>query len=122
MSDHVYKKIELVGSSPKSIEAAVENALARAKKTIRNMRWLEVTETRGHIEDGKIDHWQVAVKVGFTLDDQMCRPVILRRRGLADETPLSRSDSAVRSERVPRSLLPARPRRLWSRRKAAAPA
>jgi flavin-binding protein dodecin len=69
MSDHVYKKIELVGSSPKSIEAAVENALARAKKTIRNMRWLEVTETRGHIQGGKIDHWQVAVKVGFTLED-----------------------------------------------------
>ena len=69
MSDHVYKKIELVGSSPESIEAAVENALARAKKTIRNMRWLEVTETRGHIENGKIDHWQVAVKVGFTLED-----------------------------------------------------
>jgi dodecin len=69
MSDHVYKKVELIGSSPKSIEAAVENALARAKKTIRNMRWLEVTETRGHIQDGKIDHWQVAVKVGFTLED-----------------------------------------------------
>ena len=69
MSDHVYKKIELVGSSPESIEAAVENALARAKKTIRNMRWLEVTETRGDIENGKIDHWQVAVKVGFTLED-----------------------------------------------------
>ena len=69
MSDHVYKKIELVGSSPNSIEAAVENALARAKKTIRNMRWLEVTEMRGHIQDGKIDHWQVAVKVGFTMED-----------------------------------------------------
>jgi flavin-binding protein dodecin len=69
MSDHVYKKIELVGSSPHSIEAAVENALARAKKTIRNMRWLEVTEMRGHIENGKIDHWQVAVKVGFTLEE-----------------------------------------------------
>jgi flavin-binding protein dodecin len=69
MSDHVYKKIELVGSSPKSIEGAVENALARAQKTIRNMRWLEVTEMRGHILDGKIDHWQVALKVGFTLED-----------------------------------------------------
>lgn len=69
MSDHVYKKIELVGSSPKSIEAAVENALARAKRTIRNMRWVEVMETRGHIQDGKIDHWQVALKVGFTLED-----------------------------------------------------
>jgi len=69
MSDHVYKQIELVGSSSESIEAAVENALARAKKTIRNMRWLEIRETRGHIENGKIDHWQVAVKVGFTLED-----------------------------------------------------
>ena len=68
MSDHVYKKIELVGSSRSSIEEAVENALARAKKTIRNMRWFEVIETRGHIEKGKIDHWQVTLKVGFTLD------------------------------------------------------
>jgi flavin-binding protein dodecin len=69
MSDHVYKKLELVGSSPKSIEAAVENALARARKTIRNMRWFEVTETRGQIENGTVDHWQVTVKVGFTLDE-----------------------------------------------------
>ena len=68
MSDHVYKKLELVGSSPQSIEGAVENALGRARKTIRNMRWFEVTETRGHIEEGKVDHWQVTVKVGFTLD------------------------------------------------------
>jgi len=68
MSDHVYKKIELVGSSPNSIEEAVANALKRAEKTIRNMRWFEVTETRGHIEAGKINHWQVTVKVGFTLD------------------------------------------------------
>jgi flavin-binding protein dodecin len=68
MSDPVYKKIELVGSSTSSIEEAVENALARAKKTIRNMRWFEVIETRGHIEKGKIDHWQVTLKVGFTLD------------------------------------------------------
>jgi flavin-binding protein dodecin len=68
MSDHTYKKIELVGSSPSSIEEAVENALARAKKTIRNMRWFEVVEMRGHIEKGKIDHWQVTLKVGFTLD------------------------------------------------------
>ncbi len=68
MSDHVYKKIELVGSSPNSIEEAVTNALGRAEKTIRNMRWFEVTETRGHIVNGKVDHWQVTVKVGFTLD------------------------------------------------------
>ena len=68
MSDHVYKKIELVGSSPSSIEEAVTNALARAGKTVRNMRWFEVTETRGHIEDGKIGHWQVTVEIGFTLE------------------------------------------------------
>ena len=68
MSDHVYKKIELVGSSPNSIDDAVRNAIARAEKTIRNMRWFEVIETRGHIEKGKIDHWQVTLKVGFTLD------------------------------------------------------
>jgi flavin-binding protein dodecin len=68
MSDHVYKKIELVGSSPDGVEKAVENALARANKTIRNMRWFEVTETRGYIEDGKINHWQVTLDVGFTLD------------------------------------------------------
>lgn len=68
MTDHVYKKIELVGSSPTGIEDAVANALARAGKTIRNMRWFEVTETRGHIEDGEVNHWQVTVKVGFTLD------------------------------------------------------
>ena len=70
MSEHTYKKIELVGSSPVSIEAAVENALARAKQTVRNMRWFEVTETRGHIgDDGKLAHWQVTVKIGFTLED-----------------------------------------------------
>ena len=69
MSDHVYKKIELVGSSPTSIEEAVANALARAGQTVRNMRWFEVIETRGHIADGKVDHWQVTVKIGFTLED-----------------------------------------------------
>jgi flavin-binding protein dodecin len=68
MSDHIYKKIELVGSSATSIEDAVTNALARAQKTIRNMRWFEVVETRGHIEDGQVKEWQVTVKVGFTLD------------------------------------------------------
>jgi dodecin len=68
MSDHVYKKIELVGSSASSIEDAVANAVTRAGQTVRNMRWLEVTETRGHIEDGKVAHWQVTVKIGFTLD------------------------------------------------------
>jgi flavin-binding protein dodecin len=66
--DHIYKKVELVGTSPDSIEKAVENALARAATTLRNLRWFEVVETRGHIQDGRIDHWQVTIKVGFTLD------------------------------------------------------
>jgi flavin-binding protein dodecin len=68
MSEHIYKKIELIGSSPDGFEPAVRNALARAEKTIRNMRWFEITETRGQIENGKVNHWQVALKVGFTLD------------------------------------------------------
>ena len=68
MSDHVYKHIELTGSSPKSIEDAVNNALGRASKTIHNMRWFQVRDTRGHIEDGKVSHWQVTIEVGFTLD------------------------------------------------------
>jgi flavin-binding protein dodecin len=66
--DHIYKKVELVGTSPESIEKAVENALARAATTLRNLRWVEVVETRGHIEDSRIAHWQVTIKVGFTLD------------------------------------------------------
>jgi len=68
MSDHVYKKIEITGSSPNSIEEAVENAVNRAGKSVRNMRWFEVVETRGHIDDQKIAHWQVTIKVGFTLE------------------------------------------------------
>lgn len=68
MNDHIYKKIELVGSSPIGIEDAVNNAVTRAAKTIRNMRWFEVSEMRGHIEENKIAHWQVTVKIGFTLD------------------------------------------------------
>lgn len=69
MADHIYKKIELVGSSSKGIEEAVKNALTRAQKTIRNMRWFEIAETRGYLEAGKIAHWQVTLKVGFTLDE-----------------------------------------------------
>jgi len=69
MSDHVYKKIELTGSSENSMEEAVANAVARAAQTVRNMRWFEVVETRGFIEEGSIAYWQVTVKIGFTLDD-----------------------------------------------------
>jgi len=69
MTDHVYKMLELTGSSATSIEDAVQNAVAKAAKTVRKMQWFQVLETRGHIADGNVSHWQVTVKVGFTLDD-----------------------------------------------------
>lgn len=68
MSDRVYKKIELAGTSTESSDQAVRNALAKAADSVRNMDWFEVQETRGHIVDGKVDHWQVVLKVGFRLD------------------------------------------------------
>ncbi len=69
MSDQVYKIIEIVGTSPKSIEDAVNNALEKASKTVRGMSWLQVVETRGHIEKQKLIKWQVVVKVGFSLEE-----------------------------------------------------
>ncbi len=68
MSKHVYKSLELTGSSSSSIEDAVSTAIAKASETVRNMQWFEIVETRGHIQDGKVAHWQVTVKVGFTLE------------------------------------------------------
>jgi len=68
MSEHVYKKIEIVGSSKESVEAAIQNALAKAGETVQNMRWFEVVETRGYIEDGKISYYQVTLKIGFTVN------------------------------------------------------
>lgn len=69
MSDHVYKVVELTGSSNTSSDDAIRTAVARASKTLTNLRWFEVTETRGHIENGAIAHWQVTLKIGFTLED-----------------------------------------------------
>lgn len=68
MSNHVYKILELTGSSTTGIEDAVNHALAKANETVRNMQWFEVVGTRGHIQDGKVAHWQVTLKVGFTLE------------------------------------------------------
>ncbi len=68
MSNHVYKSIELTGSSSIGIEDAVNTAIARASDTMRNIQWFEVVETRGHVSDGKVAYWQVTVKIGFTLD------------------------------------------------------
>ena len=69
MQDHVYKILELVGSSEKSIEDAVQNAITRAAKTIREMKWFEIVQTRGHIENGTVGHYQVTLRVGFTLEE-----------------------------------------------------
>jgi flavin-binding protein dodecin len=67
--DHVYKILDLVGSSEKSVEDAIQNAIARASKTIREMKWFEVVQTRGHIENGTVRHYQVLLRVGFTLEE-----------------------------------------------------
>lgn len=69
MAEHIYKTIELAGSSRQGIEDAVTQALARAAQTVRNMRWFQVTETRGTVDGDHVGHWQVTLKVGFTLDD-----------------------------------------------------
>lgn len=69
MSNHVYKSVELTGSSTVGSDDAVRQALARASKTLHNLRWFEITNVRGHIENGQVAHWQVTVKVGFTLDE-----------------------------------------------------
>jgi flavin-binding protein dodecin len=67
MSDHVYKIVEVVGSSPAGIEQAIDCAIVRASQTIRDIRWFEVKETRGHVENGRVAHYQVTLRIGFTL-------------------------------------------------------
>ena len=79
MTDHVYKKIEVVGSSTESIEDAASNAVNEASKSVRNLRWMEVNEIRGHLENDELHHWQVGVKIGFTLE-QPAAPETLRER------------------------------------------
>ena len=69
MPDHVYKTIELTGSSTVGSDDAIEKAISRASKTLQNLRWFEVTQVRGHIEDAGVAHWQVTLKVGFALQD-----------------------------------------------------
>jgi len=68
MTEHVYKLLELTGSSSVGIEDAVKVAIAKAHATVRNIQWFEVTETRGHVADGQVAHWQVTLKIGFTLE------------------------------------------------------
>ena len=69
MSDHIYKTIELTGSSTASVEDAVQKAVSRAAKTVHNLRWFQLSEVRGQIDRGQVAHWQVTMKVGFTLDE-----------------------------------------------------
>jgi flavin-binding protein dodecin len=68
MSNHVYKTIEITGSSPKGLQEAINNAVKKAAESLHNLRWFQVIDTRGEIEKGKVAHWQVTMKVGFTLD------------------------------------------------------
>src|SRR5436309_1584930 len=73
MSEHVYKQIELTGSSKTGVEAAVQNAIAKASKTLHNLHWFQVVDTRGYVEQGKVDYWQVTIKLGFRVDDTTSR-------------------------------------------------
>lgn len=70
MSEHTYRLVEVVGSSPNGVDEAIRNAIEDAAKTLRNIHWFQVVETRGHVEQGKVQHFQVTVKIGFTLDDR----------------------------------------------------
>ncbi len=70
MEDHVYRIIEIAGSSETSIDDAIRNAVARASRTLHHLRWFEVLQTRGHAENSKVQHYQVVLKIGFALDDQ----------------------------------------------------
>ncbi len=70
MGDHVYKIVELTGSSSHSIEDAINSAVSRAGQSLRHLRWFQVTDTRGHIENGQVTHWQVSIKIGFTMEDE----------------------------------------------------
>lgn len=67
--DHVYRKTDIVGSSSRSVDDAIQTAIARAAKTVRNIEWFEVDEIRGHVKDGKVAHFQVSLKVGFRVED-----------------------------------------------------
>ena len=69
MKDHIYKILELVGSSEKGIDDAIQNAISRASKTVREIKWFEVVQTRGHVENGSVRHYQVVLRVGFTLEE-----------------------------------------------------
>jgi dodecin len=109
MSEHVYKTIELVGSSTTGVEDAVQRAIGKAAETVRNLRWFEVLDTRGHIEQGRVAHWQVTLKLGFTLEDgwpsagsKVTAPRFQIRRATPSDAPeLARLRYAFRTELDP---------------------
>ncbi len=95
MSNHTYKLIERVGSSPKSSDDVIHNAIERAAKTLRNIDWFEVTETRGHLQNGKIAHFQVKLKVGIRLDDlSFAFPLFIARQRRSLSPVFTRRSSA----------------------------
>ena len=69
MTDHVYKSVEVTGSSPEGVKEAIDRAIAKASETLRNLDWFEVLDVRGHIADGRVAHYQVTLKIGFRLED-----------------------------------------------------
>jgi dodecin len=69
MDDHIYKLVELTGSSTEGLEEAIQNAISKAARTVHNLHWFQVVDTRGQIEGGKVSHWQITLKVGFRLDE-----------------------------------------------------
>jgi flavin-binding protein dodecin len=69
MTDHVYKSVEITGSSPDGVKEAIDRAIAKASETLRHVDWFEVQGIRGHVEDGKVAHYQVTLKIGFRLED-----------------------------------------------------
>ncbi|MDQ1104045.1 flavin-binding protein dodecin [Nocardioides zeae] len=70
MTDRTYRISEIVGTSPEGVDQAIRNGIARAGKTLRHLDWFEVTQVRGHVKDGQVDHFQVSLKVGFRLEDE----------------------------------------------------
>jgi flavin-binding protein dodecin len=69
MSDHVYKSVEITGSSPAGVKEAIDTAIAKASQSLRNLDWFEVVDIRGYIDEGKVAHYQVTLKIGFRLED-----------------------------------------------------
>src|ERR1044072_8369365 len=119
MDDHVYRVIEITGWSATSIEDAIQTAVARASRTLRNLRWFEVTQTRGHLEGGKIQHYQVTLKIGFTIADSTLGAsaamaiACFAVRAEVPEAERSRFDHWYETDHLPWALRAFGARRAW---------